>query len=100
SLMTLPACVTVPTGLADYDAGHRQQGYASWYGGYFHGRQTASGATYDQFKMTAAHRLLPFGSVVRVTNARNGRQVKVVINDRGPFIRGRVIDLSYAAAKH
>ena len=100
SILALPACMTVSKGVGDYDAGYVERGMASWYGGYFHGRQTASGAIYDQFKMTAAHRLLPLGSVVRVTNAENGRQVEVVINDRGPFIKGRIIDLSYAAAQH
>lgn len=91
--------MTVPKGVGDYDAGYVEQGIASWYGGDFHGRSTASGAVYDQFKLTAAHRLLPLGSVVRVTNAENGRQVEVLINDRGPFIKGRIIDLSYAAAE-
>jgi rare lipoprotein A (peptidoglycan hydrolase) len=99
SMVTLPACMTVPKGRGNYDAGYAERGYASWYGGYFHGRPTASGAIYDQFGMTAAHRLLPLGSVVRVTNPKNGREVRVVINDRGPFIRGRIIDLSYGAAK-
>jgi 3D (Asp-Asp-Asp) domain-containing protein len=100
SILALSACMTVPKGLGGYDTGHVEQGIASWYGGYFHGRTTASGVIYDQFKMTAAHRLLPLGSVVRVTNAENGRQVEVMINDRGPFIKGRIIDLSYAAAQH
>jgi 3D (Asp-Asp-Asp) domain-containing protein len=99
SILAMPACMTVPKGVGDYDAGYVEQGIASWYGGDFHGRQTASGAVYDQFKLTAAHRLLPLGSVVRVTNAENGRAVEVVINDRGPFIKGRIIDLSYAAAE-
>lgn len=99
SILTLPACMTVPKGLGDYDAGFKQLGVASWYGGSFHGRLTANGQVYDQFKMTAAHRLLPLGSVVLVTNPENGRAVEVYINDRGPFIRGRIIDLSYAAAE-
>lgn len=99
SILAMPACMTVPKGVGDYDAGYLERGIASWYGGYFHGRPTARGDIYDQFKMTAAHRLLPLGSVVRVTNAENGRRVEVVINDRGPFIKGRIIDLSYAAAE-
>lgn len=99
SMMTLPACMTVPKGLGNFDAGYMERGYASWYGGNFQGRPTASGEIYDQSKMTAAHRLLPLGSVVRVTNAQNGRVGVVVINDRGPFIRGRILDLSYAAAE-
>jgi rare lipoprotein A len=74
-------------------------GHASWYGGKFHGRPTASGETFDQNALTAAHRKLPFGSVVRVTNMRNGKAVKVRINDRGPFVRGRVIDVSRGAAE-
>src|SRR2546425_5911832 len=100
SVLTLPACMTIPKGLGDYDARFKELGVASWYGGSFHGRLTANGEIYDQFKMTAAHRLLPLGSVARVTNPENGRAVEVLINDRGPFIRGRIIDLSYAAAEH
>lgn len=73
-------------------------GMASWYGPGFHGRRSASGEVFDQNAMTAAHRTLPFGTQVRVTNLSNGRQVVVRINDRGPFSGGRVIDLSAAAA--
>jgi rare lipoprotein A len=75
-----------------------QSGVASWYGGKFHGRKTASGETYNQNSLTAAHRSLPFGTKVRVTNTNNGDTVVVRINDRGPFVGGRVIDLSRAAA--
>jgi rare lipoprotein A len=75
-----------------------QGGVASWYGGNFHGRKTANGETYNMNAMTAAHKTLPFGTKVRVTNTRNGDSVVVRINDRGPFIAGRVIDLSRAAA--
>ncbi|HEY9665309.1 MAG TPA: septal ring lytic transglycosylase RlpA family protein [Coleofasciculaceae cyanobacterium] len=75
------------------------RGMASWYGPGFHGRASASGERYNQNAMTAAHRSLPFGTNVRVTNLNNGRSVVVRINDRGPFIRGRVIDLSAAAAR-
>ena len=74
-------------------------GTASYYGRKFHGRRTASGETFDMSGMTAAHRSLPFGSLVRVTNPANGRSVTVRINDRGPFTRGRVIDVSRAAAE-
>ena len=74
-------------------------GVASYYGRRFHGRRTANGERFDMRAMTAAHRTLPFGSLVRVTNPRNGRSVTVRINDRGPFIRGRTIDLSRAAAE-
>lgn len=74
------------------------RGKASWYGPGFHGRLTANGERYNQYAMTAAHKSLPFGTRVRVTNVNNGRSVVVRINDRGPFIRGRVIDVSSAAA--
>lgn len=72
---------------------------ASYYGSDYHGRVTASGERFDMNAMTAAHRSLPFGTRVRVTNLENGKSVVVRINDRGPFVRGRVIDLSRAAAK-
>ncbi|AUX70985.1 septal ring lytic transglycosylase RlpA family lipoprotein [Porphyrobacter sp. HT-58-2] len=75
------------------------QGSASYYAAKFHGRRTASGETFDNRAMTAAHRSLPFGSLVRVTNPANGQSVVVRINDRGPFTRGRVIDVSRAAAE-
>jgi rare lipoprotein A len=77
-----------------------QRGEASWYGGKFHGRKTASGERFDQRALTAAHRKLAFGTLVRVTNGRNGRSVVVRINDRGPWgRRGAIIDLSRAAAE-
>jgi rare lipoprotein A (peptidoglycan hydrolase) len=72
---------------------------ASWYGWEFHGRKTANGETYNMYDHTAAHKTLPFGTIVRVTNLRTGRQKVVRINDRGPFIAGRDIDLSYATAR-
>ncbi len=75
-----------------------QVGKASWYGGKFHGRRTASGARFDQNRLTAASRTLPLGSRARVTNLDNGRSVEVEITDRGPYARGRVIDVSRAAA--
>ena len=77
----------------------RLNGMASWYGPGFHGNRSASGERYNQNALTAAHRSLPFGTKVRVTNVRNGRSVVVRINDRGPHIRGRIIDLSAAAAR-
>ncbi|MGC9528637.1 MAG: septal ring lytic transglycosylase RlpA family protein [Limnospira sp.] len=77
----------------------RVQGWASWYGPGFHGNLTANGERYNQYAMTAAHRHLPFGTEVRVTNMDNGRSVVVRINDRGPFIGGRIIDLSAGAAE-
>lgn len=75
-------------------------GTASWYGGRFHGRRTASGETYNQNALTAAHRTLPFGTEVVVTNETTGQSVVVRINDRGPFHGNRVIDLSRQAAQH
>src|SRR5258705_450534 len=79
--------------------GGRQEGVASWYGPGFHGRRTANGEIYDQYELTAAHPSLPLGSRVMVTSLANGRAVEVRINDRGPFVGGRVVDLSYAAAR-
>src|SRR2546428_2660399 len=76
-----------------------QLGVASWYGPGFHGNRTANGEIYDQYELTAAHRTLPLGTRVMVTNLSNGRAVEVRINDRGPFVGGRAIDLSYAAAR-
>ncbi len=78
---------------------HRLQGIASWYGGKFHGRKTANGETFDMHGLTAAHKTLPFGLRVRVSNRENGRAVVVRINDRGPFVKDRIIDLSHAAAQ-
>ncbi len=75
-----------------------QIGTASWYGENFDGKPTASGEPYDMYDMTAAHLTLPLGSYVRVTNLRNGRAVVVRVNDRGPIVPGRIIDLSYGAA--
>lgn len=80
-------------------SGWSEEGMASWYGEPFHGRKTANGETYDMEKLTAAHKTLPFHTVVRVTNLKNGRSVDVRINDRGPFVKGRIVDLSRAAAR-
>lgn len=79
--------------------GFVQTGKASWYGRDFHGRPTASGTAYNMYRKTAAHKTLPLGTYVRVRNLENGKQTVVKINDRGPFIKGRILDLSYAAAK-
>lgn len=76
-----------------------QCGGASWYGPGFHGRKTASGARFNQNAMTAAHKTLPLGTVVKVTNQKTGKSIRVTINDRGPFVKGRIIDLSKAAAE-
>ena len=79
--------------------GFQQRGIASWYGKDFHGKKTSNGEIYDMYAVTAAHKTLPLGTYVRVRNLENNRTVEVRINDRGPFVRGRIIDLSYIAAK-
>lgn len=76
-----------------------QHGVASWYGPGFHGRRTASGERFNQNRLTAAHKKLPLGTRVTVVNLRNGKSVEVEINDRGPHVRGRILDLSRAAAE-
>ncbi len=81
------------------DAAGGQTGIASWYGGKFHGRTTANGETYDKNAMTAAHRTLPFDTLVKVTNLANGKSIRLRINDRGPFVKGRIIDVSRRAAE-
>jgi rare lipoprotein A len=80
-------------------AGYRARGIASWYGTKFHGRRTSSGEPYNMYAMTAAHKTLPIPAYVQVTNLDNGRKAIVRVNDRGPFVDGRIIDLSYVAAK-
>jgi rare lipoprotein A len=79
--------------------GFVQTGIASWYGPDFHGKKTSNGETYDMHAMTAAHKTLPLGVYVKVQNRDNGRETVVRVNDRGPFVKGRIIDLSYSAAK-
>lgn len=79
-------------------AGYQERGIASWYGTKFHGKKTSSGDPYDMYSMTAAHKTLPLPTYARVTNLRNGRSIVIRINDRGPFVANRVIDLSYVAA--
>lgn len=98
--LALTAC-TGDRGLRRGGAGTnwREQGLASWYGPDFHGRRTANGERYNMYAMTAAHKTLPLGTSVLVTNRENGRRLRVRINDRGPFVAGRIIDLSFAAAK-
>ncbi len=93
-----PSRVRVPVPPAA-DSRVSQTGIASWYGPGFHGKATASGEIYNQNDMTAAHQTLPLGSKVMVTNMENGRSAQVLVNDRGPFAKGRIIDLSYAAAQ-
>jgi rare lipoprotein A len=80
-------------------AGYTEEGNASWYGVPFHGRRASNGEIYDMYKLTAAHRTLPFETMVRVTNLDNGKSTVVRITDRGPFVDNRIIDLSFAAAQ-
>jgi rare lipoprotein A len=85
---------------ADKDAWKNEmEGIASWYGEDFNGRLTASGDVYDMYKYTAAHKTLPLGTVVRVTNQDNGKTTEVTVNDRGPYVKGRIIDLSRTAGR-
>lgn len=79
--------------------GYNEVGNASWYGIDFHGKKTATGEVYDMFGVSAAHKTLPLGTKVRVTNLENGRELELMVNDRGPFVDGRIIDLSYASAR-
>lgn len=98
--LLLTACTSTRPPLPEPGIGRPiETGTASWYGGKFHGRRTASGERYDMHAMTAAHPTLPFGTMVEVRNPRNGRSVVVRVNDRGPFAKGRIIDLSYLAAQ-
>jgi len=98
---TLAACggPPKPTYFPDYPVGFVERGVASWYGPGFHGNKTANGERYDMHQLTAAHRTLPLGSIAVVRSMSTGRQVTVRINDRGPFARGRVLDLSLAGAQ-
>lgn len=98
-LAVLNACRPSRPVTSPASPGYVETGLASWYGPEFHGRPTSSREIFDQNDLTAAHPTLPFGTIVLVTNLDNGRQVTVRINDRGPFVKGRVIDLSYAAAR-
>jgi rare lipoprotein A len=86
-------------GVSQPRSGNVQRGKASWYGGKFHNGPTASGERYNKRSMTAAHRKLPFGTRVRVTNLKNGKSVILRINNRGPYSKGRIIDVSEAAAE-
>ena len=97
--MLMGGCAGLTKGQADLDIGMKERGIASWYGDDFHGWVTASGEPYDMYGLTAAHRTLPLGTVVRVTNVVNGRHVVIRVNDRGPYVNGRILDVSYAAAK-
>jgi rare lipoprotein A len=96
--MLLGACSWVPKGDAQFDVGIKDRGVASWYGEQFHGKQAANGEIFNMEALTAAHRTMPLGSVVRVVNLSNGRHLHVRITDRGPYVNGRILDLSHAAA--
>ena len=98
--LTLSACSSTPSGKNANWTGFTQSGQASYYADKYHNRKTASGERYQHQLSTAAHRELPFGSKVKVTNIKNGKTVVVTVNDRGPFIRGRIIDLSKSAFSH
>ncbi|OQW37002.1 MAG: hypothetical protein A4E19_14820 [Nitrospira sp. SG-bin1] len=96
------SCTTAPRPVdrfAGYPVGFVERGTASWYGPGFHGNQTANGERYDMYKLTAAHRTLPLGSVAVVHSLTSGRRITVRINDRGPFAKGRIVDLSLAGAQ-
>ncbi len=95
SIIFLTSC----SGKSYFRSGNIQKGIASWYGSDFHGKLTSNREIYNMHALTAAHKTLPFGAYVRVTNLNNAKSIVVRINDRGPFIKGRIIDLSYAAAK-
>nr|WP_298415863.1 septal ring lytic transglycosylase RlpA family protein [uncultured Halomonas sp.] len=95
----MAGCAGGPASFDGNIGSYVDEGQASYYSDIYQGRRTASGERYDRSAMTAAHPILPFGSRVAVTNLDNGREVVVRINDRGPFVRGRIIDLSYRAAE-
>lgn len=96
--MLLGACSWIPKGDAQFDVGIKDRGVASWYGEQFHGRLAANGEIFDMEALTAAHRTIPLGSTVRVVNLANGKNIHVRITDRGPYMNGRILDLSHAAA--
>src|SRR5678816_4134329 len=96
--MLVSACSWVPKGASQLDVGIEERGVASWYGKSFHGRQAANGELFDMDALTAAHRTMPLGSIVRVVNLANGKHLHVRITDRGPYVNGRILDLSRAAA--
>ncbi|ALA57608.1 septal ring lytic transglycosylase RlpA family protein [Nitrospira moscoviensis] len=96
--LSLGACSWIPKGESGLDVGIKDRGMASWYGEQFHGKLAANGEVFDMSALTAAHRTLPLGSIIRVVNLQNGKHVRVRVNDRGPYVNGRILDLSYAAA--
>ena len=96
-LLALYGCSSIPSGGRDNWIGHTESGEASFYADQFQNQKTASGERYNHSLKTAAHNKIPFGSSVKVTNKNNGKSVVVKVNDRGPFVKGRVIDLSKSA---
>lgn len=96
--LLLTSCATPRLGPRAWEGMSGEEGLASWYGHPYHGRRTSNGEVYDMYQVSAAHREIPLGSWVEVINLSNGRSLTVRINDRGPFVDGRIIDLSYAAA--
>lgn len=96
--LLLGACSWTPKGEAEFDVGIKDRGVASWYGEQFHGKQAANGELFDMEALTAAHRTMPLGSMVRVVNLANGKHLHVRVTDRGPYVNGRILDLSHAAA--
>jgi len=90
---------TPPPEKREIRKGEVQYGVASWYGADFHGKSTSSGEVYDMYQLTCAHQTLPLGTMVMVTNVENGRSLELKVNDRGPFVKERIIDVSYAAAQ-
>ena len=97
AFITLTECSSVPGKRDSNWVGYTESGIASYYAAKFHSKKTASGELYDKSKMTAAHKKLPFGTIVKVTNKKNRKSVIVKINDRGPFVKGRIVDLSGSA---
>ncbi|WP_019897585.1 septal ring lytic transglycosylase RlpA family protein [Methylotenera mobilis] len=96
-LLALSGCTSIPTGVRDNWIGYNESGEASFYDDKFQNRKTASGERYHHTLKTAAHNKIPFGSSVKVTNKSNGKSIVVKVNDRGPFAKGRIIDLSKSA---
>src|SRR5438477_1043420 len=99
AIFFMQACATVHQRPVEREIGYQEEGVASWYGGEFNGRRTANGEVYDMHGLSAAHRTLPLGTIVKVTSMENGRSVQLKVNDRGPLVSGRVLDLSYGAAR-
>ncbi|MBZ0168498.1 RlpA-like protein precursor [Candidatus Methylomirabilis lanthanidiphila] len=97
-LLFLTSCASISQGPRAWKDPSGERGLASWYGHPYHGRRTSNGEVYDMYQLSAAHREIPLGSWVEVINLTNGRSLTVRVNDRGPFVDGRIIDLSYASA--